>query len=587
MALGASAGIAASAALTLLLSGWLGIGPTSVAASAWILLLVPAVFVWRRGARPVRRRLPLRARLPEMIGLCASAAGLWAYFSALFEERADGLYIGAMDAWADLPYHLAILEGFVKGGNVPPQEPLLAGARLAYPYLVDLHAATLVIAGLSPVRAILLQNIALSLALVILLHRFTLRVTRDRLAALLAPALLFFGGGLGFVLALKDRDPLSKLPHDYTEFGDLLHWGNPLVFWYSSMRAMLLAAPMVVAIWLFWWEARQGSAARAPRRLMIAGVIAGLLPLAHTHTFGVIVCLAPLVLPWRRLLWFLVPAGVLAFPALRYAIDGSAVHAGLFFGWSPGWMAADTGHPAVAYWLWNTGVFLPVALLGWLRGASPALRRFSLPFALCFIVPNIVRLAPWAWDSIKVLALWYLMACPLAALALARLARRGGRPGWAVAVVLLLLLTVSGALDVYRAAARQNSWRIYDPDQLAFADLVEQNTPPQSVILSAPVHNPPHQLSGRRTFLGYTGFLWTHGLDYSAREEELRTMYAGGDAAEVLLRRHRIDYVVIGPMERDNLGYHSKPLNQAYFETRFPKLMAGGHTLYDVRSLRP
>ena len=34
------------------------------------------------------------------------------------------------------------------------------------------------------------------------------------------------------------------------------------------------------------------------------------------------------------------------------------------------------------------------------------LLRFYLPFTFCFIVPNLVKLAPWGWDNIKVLFYW-------------------------------------------------------------------------------------------------------------------------------------------------------------------------------------
>jgi hypothetical protein len=49
---------------------------------------------------------------------------------------------------------------------------------------------------------------------------------------------------------------------------------------------------------------------------------------------------------------------------------------------------------------------------------------FYLPFTLCFIIPNFLKMAPWIWDNIKVLYYWWLASAPLVALLLARLWRR-------------------------------------------------------------------------------------------------------------------------------------------------------------------
>ncbi len=52
---------------------------------------------------------------------------------------------------------------------------------------------------------------------------------------------------------------------------------------------------------------------------------------------------------------------------------------------------------------------------------------FYIPFLLCFIIPNLVRLAPWDWDNIKILIYWFVGSLPFVALLLARLfeSRRG------------------------------------------------------------------------------------------------------------------------------------------------------------------
>src|SRR5207247_1319712 len=80
------------------------------------------------------------------------------------------------------------------------------------------------------------------------------------------------------------------------------------------------------------------------------------------------------------------------------------------------------------------------------------LARFYVPFALCFVVPNLFQLSPWIWDNIKFLVYWLAASTPIVALLLAHWWRRGA---WrSAAAVALVLLTLAGSLDVWRVVSR-------------------------------------------------------------------------------------------------------------------------------------
>ena len=108
---------------------------------------------------------------------------------------------------------------------------------------------------------------------------------------------------------------------------------------------------------------------------------------------------------------------------------------GTFFGWEFGW---DHGETAIGwFWFVNTGLFIPLAVLGLLlAGASPPLASrslllFTAAFLAWFIVPNVMKLAPWVWDNIKVLFYWFVGFTPLVALrALAVVPVRAGPAVW-------------------------------------------------------------------------------------------------------------------------------------------------------------
>jgi hypothetical protein len=184
------------------------------------------------------------------------------------------------------------------------------------------------------------------------------------------------------------------------------------------------------------------------------------------------------------------------------------------------------------------------------------------------------RLAPWIWDNIKILVYWFIASVPLVALLLARLAQ--GR-WWrqAVAALLFLSLTLAGGLDLWRVASRSIEAGVFDHGGVQFAAVVARVTPAKALILHAPTFNHPVILSGRRSFMGYPGHVWSHGLDGGPREADIKRMFAGGADATALLTRYGIDYVVVGPAEADQL-----PVNRAFFE-RYPLAGdAGGYRLY-------
>jgi hypothetical protein len=344
-------------------------------------------------------------------------------------------------------------------------------------------------------------------------------------------------------------------------------------------------------------------------QMLAAGVAAGLLPLVHAHSFVVLMsmggCLALLqtALAWRRAgdahagrsaggalweLWrpwvaFFGAALVLAVPQMWWATRESAVQSGRFFGWDWSW---DNGEEnAVWFWLKNTGAFIPllVAALAWRgrgRVVSPRLFYFYLPFTLCFVVPNLFKLSPWVWDNIKVLLYWWIASAPLVALVLAWLWRRAATPARLAALALLFSLTAAGALDVWRVASGAVELQTFDADGVRFAELVKAQTPPRALILHAPTYNDPVYLTGRRTFLGYPGHIWSHGLDYAAREAELKRIYAGGPGAARALAESGVEYVVVGPLEEGKMREYGVRLDESFFE-RYAKVgEVGEYRLY-------
>src|SRR6185436_13898472 len=268
----------------------------------------------------------------------------------------------------------------------------------------------------------------------------------------------------------------------------------------------------------------------------------GLLPLAHAHSFVVVMgmggCLALIQRRWRQWFAFFLAASLIALPQLWWSTSHSAVSAKSFFALEVGW-DHGTENP-VWFWFKNTGMFIPLILVAVLvRGKGYLINRkillYYLPFTLCFIVPNFLKMAPWIWDNIKVLFYWWVASAPLVAILLARL-WHDGQLRRVMAVLLFVCLTLAGGLDVAGLALRSTKYGIFDMSGLRFAEMVKQQIAPRALILHAPVHNEAIFLTGRKSLMGYPGHIWTHGLEFAKRESDIKRVYAGDPYAEQILK---------------------------------------------------
>ncbi len=624
--------LCAGAVVGFVLVAWAGFllaliaGLGKVAIGALMLGLVVSLLALLKTVpqQPIRREFGAMSPDPWAIGYYVAWAILLVWlFSRVLQLGEDGMYTAPLNNYGDLPFHFSVITSFAFGENIPPGNPVFAGVKFAYPFLIDFLTAFLRRAGAAWPLAFFIENILLALALVGLIELLSFQLTRHRLAARITPLLFFFNGGFGFINFFRDLskadagwvDFLSHLPRAYTmndmlasPWGEVpLRWGNIFTTLLIPQRSLLLGLPMAAIIIMLWWMAvgemggqeegergRRGEGKRekerlksphlpvspSPRRyLFAAGMLAGLLPFAHAHGFFAVMLTsgAMALLFWsRHWIAFFIPALVLAAPQALW-LSSSGVRSKLFaFHW--GWESGDV--PVLLFWTVNAGAFLLLLIIVLLAGrfVTARLRRFYLPFLLCFLVPNVVLLAPWAWDNIKVLVYWYLASTPIVALLLASLLTGRRLWGWAVSIVLLVTITLSGMLDVARALSPVEKALIFGRTEIEVAEQIGRRTPPRAVILHAPIHNSLVALTGRQSVMGYPGHLWSHGIDYAQRQAQITAIYRGAPEADELLARLNVDYVIIGPAEREQLQ-----ANKDFFAARYPVVIDhAGYQVYRI-----
>ncbi len=539
-------------------------------------------------------------------------------FSRVITIEADGLYTSPANNYGDLPFHLSVITSFSDGDNFPPYNPIFQGLKFTYPFLIDFLTAFLYRTGADWAAAFFIPNIILIMALVGIIELLTEKLTGSKIAARIAPFLFFFSGGLGFTYFLQDFqnsnvnwwDFLQHLPNSYTKNDALnLQWGNMLTTLMIPQRSLLLGIPVFAMIVILWWEGlkvmsdeqkvmsdewkvmrneerklrepnvfplitHHSSLITFPSSLLFAGILAGLLPMLHAHGFFAIMmvsaAMALVFFSWDWLAFF-IPAGILSLPQAWW-LSGTGTRSSLFkfnFGWMPG------EYSLFKFYYLNFGLVLFVLALAFFF-TSLRTHRFYWPFVLCFIIPNLVLLAPWPWDNIKVLLYWYLVSCVLIAGFLAQLWTRKLFP---IGAVLMILLMLSGGLDIARGLSPIEKVRLFESDQLKVAELIKHRIPPQALMLSAPIHNSVLALSGRQMLMGYPGHLWTHGVNFEERERDVKTIYLGGAEAEKLLTKYAIDFVIVGPTEYKDLN-----ADEGFFANRFSVVIdEAGYRVYKCR----
>jgi hypothetical protein len=558
------------------------------------------------------------AALGYFLFYAVAAIVLLKVFSRAVIEDNTGLSTGLLNNFGDLPFHLSVITSFVFGNNFPPEDPTYAGVRFTYPFISDFVSAIFVRCGADLRESMFIENYLLGLSFIGLVHRWALVMLRDKLAAVITPLIVLLNGGMGWTLLFDNAGTndrglfgvLTDLPPSFTVIPETTwRWGNAISALLIPQRGFLMGLPLAVIAFTQWWltidkqrptgNVAQDKKTRASerqkietstrfplntRRMIGAGVAAGLLPLVHAHSFvvvmGMAACLALIHIRWREWFTFFAVASVIAIPQLLWSTLHSSVDAGSFFAWEVGW---DHGKEnPIWFWFKNTGIFIPLIFAAILnKGEGYLVRRrvllFYLPFTLCFIIPNVVKLAPWIWDNIKVLYYWWLASAPIVALLLVRLWRQGPIRK-VIALLLFVCVTLAGALDVAGIAVRSTKYSVFDAAGLRFAELVKAKTAPRALIMHAPVHNTPVFLTGRRSLMGYPGHIWTHGLQFVQREGEIKRIYLGSPDAEQLIRNYGIDYVVIGPQEKI-----VTQVNDLFF-SRFEKVgQVGDYSLYKIR----
>ena len=271
-------------------------------AALTLLVLMLFAYVLRDPSPRVRfgaedRRM-LKAVLAVTVPLAVLAA--WLMYTHSIRPAADGSYHVGQSTYGDLSLHLAVATSIVNA-KFPLQNSLMVGATMAYPYLADSFATTLYMLGMSLPTAMAFTGTLMCVLVIGGFALLTAQLAKRRGAVALATCLLFLNGGLGFFFTLSGTtdggvittawDHLRTVMEGYYKTPtnqpdpNNLRWVNILCDMLVPQRGILGGWTMLMPVFNLLLPPLVTKRRHASRAMLLAGVMAGGLPLLHTHSF--------------------------------------------------------------------------------------------------------------------------------------------------------------------------------------------------------------------------------------------------------------------------------------------------------------
>ena len=514
----------------------------------------------------LRRRLTLpwkdRESPKPLVGLLlvSSVVTTRIMQNAFGTTQDGGISAGHLSVYGDWSAHLSYVASFAYADNFSLSLPTAAGESFAYHFGVDWFSAMFVPLGSSLLGALEVSTAVLAIVFPAVMFIACEKFCSNRIAAAIAVVVFLTAGGTSalyrfFFEDLPDNgfSVLANLPRSYAFDGFDRNWvDNPVTGFLYPQRPTLVGFSSTLIIVLLLWLNKEKQNVKT---YVFAGVATGLLPIFHVFAFGVILLIG---LGWMAIertkswLFFLCPSLLLGLPVLIWQLPDRNGHEWHFL-WMLGKSSWErTPIDFVYFWFLNTGLFIPIAIIGTFITMKKFGYRF-LPIYSLLIIPNIAIWHFWPGNNAKYVVFFLLLAAPLVGETLSHLFIRSAI-GKFLTLLLIVSLSLSGTLDIWRAL--EGSSGPYPVHYLSGKDVlvgewVRDNTEPNAVFASANTNvHPVRALAGRTVVSGSPGRINDLGVDWLAREQDLKNLYKNSGNSDEIIRRYHIDYIVLGPYER-------------------------------------
>lgn len=497
----------------------------------------------------------------------------------------SGGLLSGQSTFGDLPMHLSFISYLAESGEFPPTYPLIAGnVSMGYPFLCESVSAVFLVLG-APLRlAVLLPQFAAMAGVFGGAFLLLERILSSARRAAVAFYLFFVGSGLGVFYFLSDWTTFCSIFTGFytTPTNDVernIRWVNPIADLLIPQRATLFGwCVLFCCLYLLWRFAMEEQS----RLWLPLALLAGTLPLLHTHSFLALIVFSAVLLvravlhakgqPKKLLPWLFYAglAAAISLPQLLLFTFPQASAQGfvrLWFNW-----ANHGTDNYVWFYLKNIGLVWALLIPAFLH-AAPNRRWFYGGGLALWGLCEFIVFQPNVYDNNKLLYVWHLISCALVADLLCDLLHRlKNRPARAALWSGLMLFTCAGGV-LTLAREQVSRYQQFYPDMVSAAAYAKQNTAPNALFLTADNHNNAiAALAGRKILCGSGSYLAYHGVSYAAEEQALTILYE--TPTEQALADWGVDYVLIGHYER--AYYH---VDEAFYAARFEAVYQSGDTV--------
>ena len=541
---------------------------------------------------------------------------------------ADGSLHTGQGCYGDLSLHLSIITS-LRNAAFPPDYAIMPGNRLSYPFLTDSFTTSFMLGGCSLRAALLVSSIIL---LSLVMAGYTLlcqRLCKTKAGMVWAVLLFFLNGGFGFVyifdmlyvpLGTSEQNSLQsgvglverlenvlgqyswyQTPTNHAEFDTYnLRWSNVIADMLIPQRTTMGGwALLMPCLWLLTdllieehchilsaSDETLHSRHISFRQVTLLGIMAGALPMIHTHSFAALAfCSLGMLLYsfftvilkrklWHGLLYWMLYAGIavlIAVPQLFTwtfaqafkSAEGTGSFIKLHFNWVNRY---GDGLKDSYFWFYLKNIGLPFILI--IFALFEKNRCFRLLFSGAFVIfvfAEFIRFQPNEYDNNKLFYVWYMLCAPAAADYAVLLWRRlkGVRARPLIAVFFTLICFLSGALSIAHECV--SDWQLYSSEDVETAEYIDDNLPEHAVFLTGRQHlNPVSSLAGRTIVCGPDLWLHYHGFDTSARSRDIGLFYRDPAENEDILKKYHVDYILVSGWERSDYDVDEEALDALY-----------------------
>lgn len=528
--------------------------------------------------------------------------------SKTFVIDSTGNIHSTTEGYGDIPLHLTQISKFAYAPKFDLSEPIFLGEKIRYPFALNMISGLLLRFTRLLTFSVLFPVYLLIVASIVLIAAIYNKLFKNLLLSSVALWMFMLGSGLGGLKKITYFN--AKYPAQNIDFG------APLSLVLIHQRTFFLG--LFGFLLFLYLLIRLESSPRATWKLLFGtGLVYGLLPLAHTHSFvaaSAVLGIYGLLLLTRKN-WakikntavLLCTGLVLALPQLWYLLSAKSIFSASdsFTRFRLGWMINPTigsvqfppgAEPSVfssAYLHFlslNFGFILFVLVLGAIYfvfkykkieddKTLPIL--FLASSAVLFLIVQIIQFQPWDYDNNKLLVYYQFFAAPFTLWLIASLFEQRKKVLAGVIIIYFIAATFTGFIDIRPrlAVAKSDLPEIFNVPAQHLATHIRANMPDELILTSTTHLNPVSSLAGRGVLVGYPGWLWTRGLNYSGRETDLKNFYKDPLLHLGILQKYNVSYVLL-----DDLARNDYKANQATFDNLFTKVFSEGqYTMYKVK----